>query len=287
MSKMDEILDSYLSYLAAEKGASPNTLDSYSRDINCYLDFVGRSLNEAQKKENVENFIVFLRKRGLKPRSVARYISSLSGFFNFMLEEGYVKENPFFEIDRPRINPLIPSVLSEEEMESLIDLPDNSKKGLRDRTILEVLYATGIRVSELVNLKKTDVNLESGFIVTMGKRSKQRIVPLNSHSVEALKEYFKKVNPKGSYVFPNRKGEKMSRQAIWKIIKKYARKISREKISPHTIRHSFATHLIEGGADLRSVQILLGHEDISTTQIYTHIDRRRLKEIHKRCHPRP
>jgi integrase/recombinase XerD len=287
MASLEKILDTYLAYLAAERGSSPNTLEAYSRDIISYIEFIKGSLEEAEKRDNIERFIVHLRKKNLKPRSILRYISSLNGFFNFMMEEGYIKENPLSDMDRPKVNPPYPDVLSEEEMENLILLPDDSKTGIRDRTILEVLYATGIRVSELINLKKTDVNLEAGFIVTMGKRSKERIVPLNKHSIECISEYIKKVNPKGKYLFPNTKGEKLSRQAIWKIIKRYARFLGKERVSPHTIRHTFATHLIHGGADLRSVQMLLGHEDISTTQIYTHIDRKRLKEIHKKFHPRP
>lgn len=286
MSALEEILDSYVTHLAAEKGSSPNTVEAYCRDILSYLEFVNNNLEEFQKKDNVERFIIFLRRRGLKPRSVARYLSSLKGFFNFMIEEGYIRENPLWDIERPRINPPFPTVLTEEEIKSLIGLPDNSEIGIRDRAILEVLYATGLRVSELVNLKKADVNLDAGFIVTMGKRSKERLIPLNRHSIDALKEYLDKVSPKGKYLFPNKRGEKLSRQAVWKVIKRYARMLSTQKISPHTIRHTFATHLLQGGADLRSVQVLLGHEDISTTQIYTHIDRKRLKEIHKRYHPR-
>ncbi|MCX7857511.1 MAG: site-specific tyrosine recombinase XerD [Deltaproteobacteria bacterium] len=286
MSKLEKILDSYLSYLAAEKGSSTNTIESYNRDIMSYLTFVNGDWKEFEKKDNIQRFIVYLRKRGLKARSIARYMSSLKSFFNYLIEEGYVTENPLCEMERPKIAPPYPKVLSEDEVESLIVLPDDSKIGLRDRAILEVLYATGIRVSELINLKKTDVNLETGYVITMGKRSKERIIPLNRHSIEVLKEYMNKVNPRGKYLFPNKKGEKISRQAVWKIIKRYARMMNKENISPHTIRHTFATHLIQGGADLRSVQTLLGHQDISTTQIYTHIDRKRLKEIHRRYHPR-
>ncbi|MCS7280653.1 MAG: site-specific tyrosine recombinase XerD [Desulfobacterota bacterium] len=286
MVSFDEILDSYITYLTAEKGASLNTIESYTRDIISYLEFAKNAQEELHKRETVEKFVVHLRKKGLKPRSISRYISSLKGFFNFMVGEEYLKENPLCDFERPKINPPYPCVLSEEEIESLLLLPNDTKTGLRDRTMLELLYATGIRVSELINLKKSDVNIDAGFIVTVGKRSKERIIPLNRHSVEALKEYFEKVKPKGKYLFPNRKGERLSRQAIWKIIKKYAKAIHRKKVSPHTIRHTFASHLIQGGADLRSVQVLLGHEDISTTQIYTHIDKRRLKEIHKKYHPR-
>lgn len=286
-ASIEKLLDNYLAFLAAEKGLSPNTLDSYSRDLTSYLEFTKGDFEEFGRKENVEKFIVFQRKRGLKPRSVARWMSALKGFFDFLIEEGYLEENPVSEIDRPKVSTPYPNVLSEEEVKELILSPDNSKTGIRDRAILEIFYATGLRVSELVNLKKTDVNLEAGFVLAQGKRSKERIVPLNSQSILALKEYLKKVNPKGKYLFPNKKGERLSRQAVWKVIRKYAKKLFSQKVSPHTLRHTFATHLIQGGADLRSVQLLLGHEDISSTQIYTHIDKKRLKEIHKKYHPRP
>ncbi len=171
-------------------------------------------------------------------------------------------------------------------MGELIRLPQGEKMALRDRTMLELLYATGLRVSELISLKKGDVNLDGGFVVAMGKRSKERVVPLGSYSRDAVKAYLDEERPQGRYLFPNRRGGMMTRQAVRKIIRKYGLKLSRGRVSPHTIRHTFATHLLEGGADLRSVQVLLGHEDISTTQIYTHVDRKRLKEIHKKHHPR-
>lgn len=286
MSDLENLIESYIRCLQVERGSSVNTLDSYSRDINSYLSFVEENSLNFFERKSIESFIVFLRKRGLKPRSIARYISSLNGLFNFLLEEGLISENPISEIERPKYTIPFPDVLSVEKIESLISLPDRSKKGLRDRAILELLYATGLRASELINLKKSDLNLDAGFVITMGKRSKERIVPLNRHSIEALKDYIENVNPKGKYLFSNKRGQKLTRQALWKIVKKYGKRLGLQKISPHKIRHAFATHLIEGGADLRSVQTLLGHSDISTTQIYTHVDRRKLREIHKLYHPR-
>jgi len=228
----------------------------------------------------------FLRDSGKKTRSIVRAISAIRGFLNFLLSEGNITHNPLEELEIPRFKMPIPNVLSEEEMLTLLDIPDKSSKSLRDRTILELLYATGLRVSELIQLKKSDVNLEGGFLIASGKRSKERVVPIGEFSRQAIKEYIKKEKPQGIFLFPNKRGEKLTRQAVWKLIRKYGNKIEKTHISPHTIRHTFATHLLEGGADLRSVQILLGHEDISTTQIYTHVDKKRLKEVHKKYHPR-
>jgi integrase/recombinase XerD len=303
-------LDSYISYLAAERGASLHTIDAYNRDIMGFIKYLeqSNSLNDEAKPltetgdikslsaENlsadkdlmpyVEAYMGYLRDRGKKTRSIVRTVSALRGFFNFLLADGSIAHNPLEELEIPRFKMPIPDVLSEEEMLTLLRMPGESGKSMRDRTILELLYATGLRVSELVQLKKSDVNLEGGFLTASGKRSKERVVPLNEISIQAIKHYIAKEKPKGIFLFPNKRGEKLTRQAVWKIIRKYGNKMEKTHISPHTIRHTFATHLLEGGADLRSVQILLGHEDISTTQIYTHVDKKRLKEVHKKYHPR-
>ncbi len=299
------LLDNYISYLTAERGSSLHTIEAYNRDIVefiKYLDNKGVDLEESlpdndkhEKKDKAfmlwttntfEMYMAFLRDSGKKTRSIVRAISSLRGFLNFLLSEGNITHNPLEELEIPRFRMPIPNVLSEEEMLTLLDMPDKSSKSLRDRTILELLYATGLRVSELIQLKKSDVNLEGGFLIASGKRSKERVVPIGEFSRQAIKEYIKKEQPKGIFLFPNKRGEKLTRQAVWKLIRKYGDKMEKTHISPHTIRHTFATHLLEGGADLRSVQILLGHEDISTTQIYTHVDKKRLKEVHKKYHPR-
>jgi len=279
-------LDNFISYLTAERGASNHTIEAYNRDILEFFKYLEENSIQIPSHDDVNNYITFLMVKGKKVRSITRAISSLRGFFNFMIIEGIIKENPFEEIEIPKYRPSIPEVLSQEEMLQLIQFTEGEKKSLRDKTILELMYATGLRVSELINLKKSDVNLEGGFLTATGKRSKERVVPMGSYSIEAIKRYISEEKPKGPYLFCNKKGVKLTRQAIWKIIRKYARKIDKTHVSPHTIRHTFATHLLEGGADLRSVQILLGHEDISTTQIYTHVDRKRLKEIHRRFHPR-
>jgi integrase/recombinase XerD len=227
-----------------------------------------------------------MREQGKKTRSIVRSISALRGLFNFLLADGTISYNPLEDIEIPKYSPPIPEVLSEQEVVELLNLPAGSKTSLRDRMILELLYATGLRVSELIKLKKSDINLEGGFVIASGKRSKERVVPLNTFSKDAIKSYFREENPQWVYLLPNKRGGMLTRQAIWKIIRKYATKMAKDHISPHTMRHTFATHLLEGGADLRSIQILLGHEDISTTQIYTHVDSKRLKEIHKKHHPR-
>ncbi|MCX8023027.1 MAG: site-specific tyrosine recombinase XerD [Syntrophorhabdaceae bacterium] len=280
------LLDRYVNHLASERGASPHTIDAYSRDILEFIKYIEDGSPHFLKRENVESYMGYLRDKGKKVRSIVRGLSALRGFFNFLLGEGIIKENPMEDLEVPRFKLPIPEVLSEEEMLSLLETQEDRKTSIRDKTILELLYATGLRVSELIQLKKSDINLEGGFLIASGKRSKERVVPLGEYSRKAVKEYLEQEKPIGPYLFPNRQGGKLTRQTVWKIIRKYGAKIERGHISPHTIRHTFATHLLEGGADLRSVQLLLGHEDISTTQIYTHIDRKRLKEVHKKYHPR-
>ena len=275
-----------MSYLAAERGASTHTIEAYNRDIIGFIKYLEENPASTPERETVESYMGVLRSKGKKTRSIVRAVSALRGFFNFLLADGRIAHNPLEDLEVPRFKPPIPEVLSEQEMISLIEMPKESRTSLRDRTILELLYATGLRVSELIQLKKSDVNLEGGFLIASGKRSKERVVPLGEVSRLALKDYVEKERPKGAFLFPNKRGGKLTRQAVWKLIRKYGTKIEKTHISPHTIRHTFATHLLEGGADLRSVQILLGHEDISTTQIYTHVDRKRLKEVHKRHHPR-
>jgi len=279
-------LDSFVRHLVSERGSSPHTVEAYNRDILAFIKYLEELASPEPERRHVETYIAYMREKGRSTRSIVRSIYALRGFFNYLLLDGRIKASPLEDVDTPRFQPPIPRVLSEEEMGELIRLPDGEKMALRDRTILELLYATGLRVSELIKLKKGDVNLDGGFVVAMGKRSKERVVPLGSYSRDAVRDYLETEKPRGQYLFPNRRGGAMTRQAIWKIIRKYGLKLHRGRVSPHTIRHTFATHLLEGGADLRSVQVLLGHEDISTTQIYTHVDSKRLKEIHRKHHPR-
>jgi len=279
-------LDNFISYLTAERGASPHTIEAYNRDIINFVAFLQARSCSMPDKKHAEAYMAFMREKGKKTRSIVRAISALRSFFNFLLVEGILSQNPLEDVETPKYTQPIPDVLSEEDILQLLKLPDGTKTSLRDRTILELLYATGLRVSELIKLRKSDINLEGGFLVASGKRSKERVVPLGTYSREAIRRYLEQERPQGAFLFPNKRGGILTRQAIWKLIRKYAIQLQKGHISPHTIRHTFATHLLRGGADLRSVQVLLGHEDISTTQIYTHIDNKRLKEIHKKYHPR-
>jgi integrase/recombinase XerD len=233
--------------------------------------------------------------KGLSARSVARNISTIKTFFRFLAAEGKIKSSPARLLETPRIARRLPKILNQGEVERLISQPDSSNAmGQRDRAMLEVLYATGLRVSELVGLKVLGVNLEAGYVRTLGKGSKERAVPIGEKAIRAVKEYLangriqlaKRTN--SAYLFLNSRGYPLTRQGFWKIIKKYGKEAAINKtITPHGIRHSFASHLLEAGADLRSVQVMLGHADIATTQIYTHVTRERLKEVHEKCHPRP
>lgn len=279
-------LDAFMTHLKTEQGASIHTVEAYNRDVLNYLIFLEEEAEGSLESVDFEAYLGRLRVRGKQTRSIARAVSAIRSFYKFLLTDGKIKTNPLLEIETPRFKAPIPRVLSEEEMIRLLKLPADQKLALRDATILELLYATGLRVSELIGLKKSDVNLEAGFVVASGKRSKERVVPIGSYAREIIKRYLEQIKPKGSFLFPNRKGMPVTRQAVWKLIRKYGVLMEQGRLYPHMLRHTFATHLLEGGADLRSVQILLGHEDISTTQIYTHVDRKRLKELHKKYHPR-
>lgn len=289
-------LDRYLDYLAVEKGLSPNTIEAYSRDILSFIDTLeeGVTLLTAEP-EDILRFIRLQRDKGLKPRSYVRALVALRGIYRFLLMEGYTDTIPTSKIDLPRFYKKLPDVLSVEDVEQILNAPDtDTPKGLRDKAMLELLYATGLRVSELLNTELENVNFQLGYIITLGKGSKERIVPIGEVALRWLKDYMDNARDsflKGrqtKYLFLNPSGRRLSRQGFFKIIRQYASKAGiRKRISPHTLRHSFATHLLEKGADLRAVQTMLGHSDISTTQIYTHISRERLKEIHKKFHPRP
>ncbi len=292
---MDGWVDRFLSQLRIERGLADNTISAYGRDLSSFLDFLGaRSLSlEAVEPEHIE---AYLRKLGknLSPGSTGRALSSIRMFFRFLSAEGLREVNPARLIDSPRVDRRLPGVLSAAEVERLLSSPAGERPSdLRDRAMLELLYATGLRVSELVGLRIRNINLEAGFVRTMGKGSKERAVPIGRRSIESLKDYLETgrqalVKPgTGSDLFLNARGKAMTRQGFWKILKNYALTAGITKpISPHSIRHSFASHLLEGGADLRSVQFMLGHADISTTQVYTHVARERLKSLHSAHHPR-
>ncbi len=290
-------IDRFFDYLAVEKGLSRNTLDSYSRDIRRFLDFLGKSKIhglEKVSKLDVLSFLIALRKQRLSERSVARLQVTLRNLYRFLVSENLLDENPLEAIESPKVTKKLPHVLSEKEVERLLNQPDPSKPlGLRDRTMLEVLYATGLRVSEMVSLRLDQVDLEVGCVRILGKGGRERIVPIGEVAQAFLKIYLNEGRRQilkgrvAPYVFVNLRAGKLTRQGAWKIIKKYGlRAAIKGKLTPHTLRHCFATHLLDRGADLRSVQALLGHVDISTTQIYTHVSRERLKSLHQKHHPR-
>jgi len=293
---LDYSISLFLRYLAAEKGHSSNTIEAYKGDLHRYISYLEDKEIVTPDKITVNLLREYMMSlMGLSVASVRRNISSISHFHKFLLREGITTTDPTRHIETPRGWKRLPRTLTLTEVETLLRQPDeNSPAGLRDGAMLELLYATGLRVSELVGLKFGNINLEVGFIVAMGKGGKERVIPMGEYAMEKVKRYIERGRPallKGRsspYLFVSPWGKGLTRQSFWKIVKKYARQAGITKeISPHTLRHSFATHLLERGADLRSVQMMLGHSDISTTQIYTHIDRERLKKIHAECHPRP
>ena len=292
----DPAVSRFLDAVWLERGLSPNTLAAYRADLTALARWLGERkipiVNTS--RADLQDFIAWRVREGARPRSTARQLSSFRRFFRYLVREGGIHEDPTAQIAMPKIGRSLPKSLTEEEVESLLGAPVVSDPlGNRDRTMLEVLYATGLRVSELVNLGHSQVNLNQGVIRILGKGSRERLIPLGEEAVRWLTEF--EHGPRGEillerqtdFLFPTRRGDRMTRQAFWHIIKRYARKagISKE-LSPHTLRHAFATHLLNHGADLRVVQMLLGHSDLSTTQIYTHVARERMKELHAQHHPR-
>lgn len=293
---MDDLLDQFMNYLRVERGLANNTVEAYSRDLIRFSQFlIDQKISPlGVSQDQITQYLNMLGKI-LSTRSVARSISAIKTFFRFLVSEGKMEINPARLLETPRTSLRLPGVLSRREVEQILAQPDvDSPRGQRDMAMLESLYATGLRVSELVGLKISNINLEAGYIRTLGKGSKERFIPMGEKAMEAIRDYLTSgrlqlTKGKNSpYLFLNWSGGPMSRQGFWKIIKKYGRQSGiKKKITPHSIRHSFATHLLEGGADLRSVQVMLGHADISTTQIYTHVTRERLKKVHEKYHPRP
>ncbi|MBA4250362.1 MAG: site-specific tyrosine recombinase XerD [Chlorobiaceae bacterium] len=297
MKFFEVFLKEYLAILKFERNLSKNTIASYKNDIEKFLSFIENEIEDLSEinHRHLGKFFKFLIEIGLIEKSTARYHSSLKGFFNFLFLSGYIKKNPIEKISAPKLSRKLPEVLSVAEIDKMLSMIDTTNKlGLRDRAIVETLYACGLRVSELINIKISDIYLDDDAIKVLGKGSKERIVPIGSSAKEWIKKYLTEsrvlIEKKGkslNYIFLNNRGTKLSRMGIWKIIKNYSAlaKIKKE-IHPHSFRHSFATHLLEGGADLRAVQEMLGHVSISTTQIYTHIDRNFIKAEHKMYHPR-
>ena len=293
---LDPAVSRFLDAVWMERGLSANTLAAYRADLVALSRWLGGQgiAMQATTRADLLGFIAWRVERGARPRSTARQLSSFRRFFRHLLREGVIRDDPTAQIAMPKIGRSLPKSLSEEEVESLLNAPlVTDPLGSRDRTMLEVLYATGLRVSELVSLKYSQLNMNQGVVRIIGKGDRERMIPLGEEAVRWLKEFLGSARNEilldrtTDYLFPTRRGDRMTRQAFWHIIKRYARKSSIDKeLSPHTLRHAFATHLLNHGADLRVVQMLLGHSDLSTTQIYTHVARERMKELHGRHHPR-
>jgi integrase/recombinase XerD len=294
---LNELADQFLSYLLVEKGLSNQTIEAYSLDLTAYLTFLHQEgIDDISQADMlyILKHLIRLRDAGLNARSRARHLVTLRGFYKFLTQENHLKKDPARTIDLPKTGLKLPEVISIEEVALLLKAPRlDNPRGLRDAAMLEILYAAGLRVSELLHLKLHDVNLEAGFVKVFGKGSKERLIPIGRHAQDMLRDYLHSARllllkqHTSHYVFVARAGKPMSRQGFWKRIKQYALKAGLNKrITPHTFRHSFASHLLEGGADLRAVQVMLGHVDISTTQIYTHVTRDHIKRIHDKLHPR-
>ena len=294
---MSETIDTYLTYLRDVRRMSPNTIASYARDLNALAAFAGKRAHavEALDRRELESFARQLVSSGLSPRSAARAIACIRGYYRFLLLEKRVPADPAEDLRAPRAWPGLPKYLDVEEVDRLLAQPDSSHpRGLRDKALIELLYATGLRVSELLSLRAGDINLDGGYLTCIGKGDKQRIVPLGHEAADWIRRYIAEGRPallktrRSPWLFVNaRGGSQLSRVGFWKILKEYGLKagVTRD-ISPHVLRHSFATHLLECGADLRAIQMMLGHADLSTTQIYTHVLEARLRAVYDKFHPR-
>ncbi len=296
IAQSEELVDRFLDAIWMERGLSQNTLGAYRADLMT----LGRGLSTNRKsidKADKADLLAFIARRvenGAKPRSTARQLSSFRRFFRYIMREGMRDNDPTTDIEMPRIGRSLPKTLSEDEVDALLNAPNTDEPlGHRDRAMLELLYATGLRVSELINLKQSQINFNQGVLRIVGKGDRERLIPLGEEAQRWLRNFIDGprmeilLERQTDYLFPTRRGDRMTRQAFWHIIKRYAEKGGiRKKMSPHSLRHAFATHLLNHGADLRVVQLLLGHSDLSTTQIYTHVARERLKDLHGEHHPR-
>lgn len=286
-------IERFLHYLTVEKGLSTNTIEAYKNDIKKFQKYlVGLDKDiSGFTKNDIISYLNHLRDTGNQTPTIARNITTMRGLCKFLLSEGIIEEDPLENLSTPRGWKHLPKILGIDEIISLLERPKGKKLSLRDKTILELLYSSGLRASEIINLKLGDINLEAGFITVTGKGSKERVVPINERAIRTLKKYLKELRPlllkkkTTQNLFISRDGKPITRQRLWQLIKFYSEGLSVE-VSPHTIRHCFASHLLNGGADLRALQKMLGHTDISTTQIYTKVTSERLKKVHKEHHPR-
>lgn len=297
-TRAQALLQEFLNYLAVEKGLSKNTLEAYGHDLRNYTRYIEQEkIGDCSqvKREHIIRFLLQEKERGLEAPTIARRLVAIKLFHRFLVKERHLQEDVTGVLESPHLWKKLPHFLTVGEIERILkiieDRPDKKNQSLRDKAILECLYATGMRVSEIVGLRLNDVNLESGFIKCRGKGDKERLVPVGRQGIQACREYLEKVRAKQGaktdHFFIGKRKQGLTREFVWQMIKKYARQAGIQKnISPHTFRHSFATHLLERGADLRILQELLGHADISTTQIYTHVTRDHLKGVHTRFHPR-
>ena len=295
---MKALIQEFSDYLRIEKRNSPHTVSAYRRDLSRFsAEFAGQKVDSVTTA-NIRDFLISLREQGLSPASVARSLSSIKSFFKYLCQDKQFQNNPAEILETPKRWRKLPDVLSSEDVDNLLKFPDlESVLGLRDKAMLEILYASGLRVSELINLQVSQLDMQVGYLRTLGKGSKERIVPIGAMAKRAVENYILNSRPalvssrkdggKSEQLFVTRRGRGMTRQGFWKLLKGYVSQANiRASVSPHTLRHAFATHLLERGADLRSVQQMLGHSDISTTQIYTHILGKRMLEIHQQFHPR-
>lgn len=294
---IEPIIDSFITWILIEKGLSEQTIESYTHDLRQYTEFLSENSIDSFSEEDtyiILKHMIDLRDKGLSAASRSRHLVTIRSLYRYLYVEKILSKDPAKLIDFPKSGLKLPDTLSVQEVRQLLDAPDRAKsKGKRDAAMFELLYAAGLRVSELVNIKMTSLNLDASFIRVFGKGSKERIIPIGNYARERIEDYLKASRPYllksyvSEYLFVARAGKPMTRQGFWKMLNKYALIAGiNKKISPHTLRHSFATHLLEGGADLRVVQMMLGHSDISTTQIYTHISKEHLKKIHAEFHPR-
>ncbi|TYS68317.1 site-specific tyrosine recombinase XerD [Sutcliffiella horikoshii] len=295
---MQDQLKDFIHFLVVEKGLASNTVVSYERDLKSYILYLNKveemSSLDAVTRSTIIQFLKFLTENGKSSKTIARHIASIRSFHQFLLREKVTTQDPTVHIDRPKQEQKLPQVMSLEEVQALLDSPDTAKVfGIRDKAMLELLYATGMRVSELISLNLSDVHLTMGFVRCIGKGNKERIIPLGSMAQNAITNYIEESRSQllkkktTDALFVNLYGNRLTRQGFWKILKKLTKEAGIEKeLTPHTLRHSFATHLLENGADLRAVQEMLGHADISTTQIYTHVTKTRMKDVYSMFHPR-